>query len=260
MTGTALYMLHLPVDTRRLLAFAGARHADTGYRLHALFAALFGPAAPKPFAISGTAGTGGNGDPACLPVLAYSSQPLGALQSVAQGTAVPSAYGAVRWEEAADKPMPIRFPTGLVLGFTVRACPVVRLARGAAGRPDGHGKRPGAEVDAFIAALDRAESGGVVDREEIYRRWLEEQLGRDGGAEIRSLRIEALRRSPVFRQGSVPDRARADKRSGRSFDRPDVSFSGLIAITAPDAFAARLARGIGRHRAFGFGMLLLRPA
>ena len=35
---------------------------------------------------------------------------------------------------------------------------------------------------------------------------------------------------------------------------------GTLTVGDPDAFSRLLARGIGRHRAFGFGMLLLRPA
>ena len=42
--------------------------------------------------------------------------------------------------------------------------------------------------------------------------------------------------------------------------RPDVTFRGTLQVTDPDRFHALLARGVGRHRAFGFGMLLLRPA
>jgi CRISPR system Cascade subunit CasE len=37
-------------------------------------------------------------------------------------------------------------------------------------------------------------------------------------------------------------------------------FSGLLQVEDAAAFTALLARGIGRHRAFGFGMLLLKPA
>jgi CRISPR system Cascade subunit CasE len=33
----------------------------------------------------------------------------------------------------------------------------------------------------------------------------------------------------------------------------------MLEVTEPETFAVGLARGIGRHRAFGFGMLLLRP-
>ena len=35
---------------------------------------------------------------------------------------------------------------------------------------------------------------------------------------------------------------------------------GVLTITDSEAFASTLAQGIGRHRSYGFGMLLLRPA
>jgi len=33
---------------------------------------------------------------------------------------------------------------------------------------------------------------------------------------------------------------------------------GTLSVRDPEAFAAALAAGVGRHKAFGFGMLLLR--
>jgi CRISPR system Cascade subunit CasE len=41
---------------------------------------------------------------------------------------------------------------------------------------------------------------------------------------------------------------------------PDATFEGRLQIGDPQAFAELVARGVGRYRAFGFGMLLLRPA
>jgi len=41
---------------------------------------------------------------------------------------------------------------------------------------------------------------------------------------------------------------------------PDAVFKGVLQIHDADAFNRLLRRGIGRHRAFGFGMLLLKPA
>ena len=35
---------------------------------------------------------------------------------------------------------------------------------------------------------------------------------------------------------------------------------GVLTITDGGAFASLLARGVGRHRAYGYGMMLLRPA
>jgi CRISPR system Cascade subunit CasE len=36
-------------------------------------------------------------------------------------------------------------------------------------------------------------------------------------------------------------------------------FSGQLQVNDGDAFARLVTSGIGRHRSFGFGMLLLRP-
>ena len=41
---------------------------------------------------------------------------------------------------------------------------------------------------------------------------------------------------------------------------PDAVMRGSITVTEPSGFSDLVARGIGRHRAYGYGMLLLRPA
>lgn len=275
--GGRLHMLHLPVDARRLFAFArdqglaaGRLREDTGYHLHALFAALFGPLAPRPFALPRPVGAG-RGDPARLPVLAYSARPLAELRDWADGFALPAVHRAVVWDDAADKPMPRRFPAGLVLGFELRACPVVRLGRGATA------KAPGCEVDAYLAALDAAlgaagedaaapgrrpgQPGWIdLDRAGIYRDWLAARIAASGCAVPRAIHLVALRRTTVVRRGRRPDGAEDPARPVRPMERPEAVFSGLLEVTAPEAFTGWLGRGIGRHRAFGFGMLLLRPA
>jgi CRISPR system Cascade subunit CasE len=54
-------------------------------------------------------------------------------------------------------------------------------------------------------------------------------------------------------------RRRGREDAGR-IERPNAVLEGTLTVGDPDAFARLLARGIGRHRAFGFGMLLLKPA
>jgi CRISPR system Cascade subunit CasE len=46
---------------------------------------------------------------------------------------------------------------------------------------------------------------------------------------------------------------------GARIERPNAVLEGHLMVRDPVAFRALLARGVGRHRAFGFGMLLLRP-
>lgn len=86
----------------------------------------------------------------------------------------------------------------------------------------------------------------------MYRDWLARHLAA-GGVEPERLALDSFRLSGTQRRGS--DRALHHLRRG-----PDALFSGVLRVADPDAFAALLARGVGRHRAFGYGMLLLRPA
>ena len=134
----SLVMLHLPVATRAVLAAGrghrlvdGAWSVDPGYLLHALFARLFGNAAPKPFDIQESAGDMGE----TLPVLAYAAHDHRALATRASA----NGSDAVDWDRAGSKPMPA-FAAGQALGFRVRVCPVLRVGK--------HHPRfaPGAEV------------------------------------------------------------------------------------------------------------------
>ena len=66
-------------------------------------------------------------------------------------------------------------------------------------------------------------------------------------AEVTQTRIVRFERSAAIRNGL--------RREG-----PDVTFHGELVIRDGDALAERLARGVGRHAAYGYGMLLLRPS
>lgn len=88
----------------------------------------------------------------------------------------------------------------------------------------------------------------------MYLRWLEAELGRKGAARCLVGRMTAFRLiKPVRRNGGKP------KQIKRGW-WPDATMEGLLEVQRPEAFAELMARGCGRHRAFGFGMLLLRPA
>jgi len=84
----------------------------------------------------------------------------------------------------------------------------------------------------------------------VYRDWLVRQLAA-GGAVAETVSLDAIRRTRVVRRGR--------DRTLSAPEGPDVTASGVLHVAEPDLFVALLARGVGRHRAFGFGMLLLRP-
>jgi CRISPR system Cascade subunit CasE len=250
---SSLHLVRLGIDAQKLYAFArrsgaAAREYDEGYAVHAMLAALFdhgvgdgGRLAPKPFHIAGSAGRR-------LDVLGYASIDHLGLRERASAFADPMAWGVCDLEGAVSKPMPEVFPTGRRLGFFVRACPVRRIAK------CGPMTRARAEVDAFLAKAWEVGPNVALSREDVYRDWLSEELAKEDAAKVVEVAVEA------FRLGRLHRRSQGEERKGHRTERPDVGFSGVLEVVDPARFAARLARGVGRHRTFGFGMLLLRPA
>lgn len=269
-----LHLLRLSIDPAGLARFARmlkiGDEDDHGYRLHALFAGLWGDDMPAPWLFD-QARQGPD-----LTVWGYATRPWDELRQLAQyrcrdprsadiDERLPNQMqAALAWDACASKPMPA-LAAGRRLGFDLRACATIRLSRDLPGIPANaeHGavvsRKAGDEVDAWTAeALRRSLSGqpvhmGDIDPVEIYRGWLSAALGRLGGFTIDELRICGHRRVSVLRK----DHARGGRRETQL---PEVHASGTCRVTDPAAFATALARGVGRHRAFGFGMMLLRPA
>jgi len=238
-------MLRVELDTARLFEL-GRRHqislrdADMGYLVHCQLAALFGDLAPRPFAIVGSPGRR-------LSVLAYSSRADNDLRAHAEAYSDPTAYAACDWQVFASKPMPSEWKEGQVVGFETKVCPVIRKANASERR------REGAEVDAFLAKCWEVGDASVpVDRASVYRDWLRAQLERSGGARLREAKLERFQRERVLR------RTQGDVRCGQRCELPDATLCGTLEVADPMKFRTLLARGVGRHRAFGFGMLLLR--
>ncbi len=160
-------------------------------------------------------------------------------------------------ENIDSKPMPSEWQSGKRLGFEVRVRPVVRLERDTSRIPphiqrsfkEG-GLRPGKECDAFLWKAIQHSKGEMQDsREQVYREWLAKQFDGRGGARLESATLQSFQRSRAVR-----------KRHSRHSEGPDALMRGNLIVTDGDAFAKLLANGVGRHRAYGYGMLLLRPA
>ena len=139
-----------------------------------------------------------------------------------------------------------------MLGFEVRLRPTVRAAKG--------------ERDAFLHAVEQAQ-GARLQREAVYVQWLREHLApREGAAReawqgavdlLNDVHLVGYQRQQVVRRTQA---AGGEARRGRVSDGPDALLKGHLRVVDPVSFAHLLARGIGRHRAFGFGMLLLSRA
>jgi CRISPR system Cascade subunit CasE len=238
-----LFMLRAEFDQPALMRFASRaglalRIADGGYLLHAALRALFGDAAPKPFVVRDRRARG-------LTLLGYAACDHRELADRARGLADPLAVAAIDFDSICSKLMPAEWRAGAVYRFEARVCPVIRLS----GRRDAS---PPRETDAFIHRCLRAGPDVPVDREEVYREWLVAETGRSGAARLREARLVRFHRQRLARR----DRSGVDARL-RSCERPDATLAGTLEVAQPGAFAALIRRGLGRHRAFGFGMLLL---
>lgn len=251
-----LHMAQLDLDVSHLMGVArdrgwSGRHLrwdDLGYLVHQQLAALFQGASPQPFRAVAQRGR-------WLTVLGYTSAEDEQLRRHADEFGPPAERQACRLDALRTKPMPSSlFQAGRQLGFEVRVCPVVRLARAVSttwcGRPRTF--RAGAELDAYLCR--RYLHGEENSREDVYVDWLRHRLA--GAAGLHDARLSAFRRVRTLRQGR---RNGNGKRKPTVSERPDALITGTLEVQEPDPFRALMSRGIGRHRAFGFGMLLLRP-
>lgn len=240
----SLHMLEMHFDSRRLFQLAARpalmhRTFDLGYLVHCALREVFEHAAPSPFALM-------ESQAARLPVLGYAGvSALELTNGNLRRRALAESLG-LDWDSLRSKGMPNGFRQGQQLRFHVRACPVIRKSRGS------QAYRFGAELDVFLAEVERAGKEVLLDRQTVYARWLESQITRSKAAACQSVHLISMQMTEFLRRDA--------NREIRSIARPDVTFDGSLRVIEPDLFFALVRRGIGRHRAFGFGMMLLRRA
>ena len=237
-----LFILEIPLDPAALTRFLYAQElihpygdADIGYGAHAWLKAAFGRNAPKPFRVFVK-----NGRPPR--VLAYSAYSAEALGECLSNFADPGVYAVCHPELMAGRTMPV-LQAGRRLDFEVLCCPIARKSR------------TGREKDLFLVKGDHDGPGSArLDRAEIYGGWLRDRL--IPAAQVLDVRLEGFRLVRQTRRagpGGRPNRKKV------YLTRPHVLLRGKCAVQDSEGFMNLLAKGVGRHRAFGYGMLLLRP-
>ncbi len=250
-----LHLLHAPLDMRALSRWGGERGLlrrgffDHGYALHVLLAALFGKGALQPFRLFSSERRRAGA------LYAYSRVAAPELRAMADAVGPPDCLEVLDPERLRAKPMRSSFDRSQTLGFDLRLRPVRRVRRNLAesGRPFSKG----GEVDVYRLELLRrfpslpskeAESSDErrdLTRQAVYTSWLAERFG--DAAAVDDCSLTSFRRTRVVRG-----------KSG-SPEGPDAVLHGTLTVKDEAAFSRFLDRGIGRHRAYGYGMLLLRP-
>lgn len=272
----ALHLLYVPVRLSALARYVGHRGwtarrdrdgreidagFDSGRALHHILDETFGPSALKPFRIVAPR----NRDRAT--VYAYTRLSKDALLTRVAETAMPEVASGRILDllELETKPMPTDWLAGKRLGFDLRVRPVVRIRKPLPNpRPGVKAYKEGSEVDAYVAEAQKDHPEGRPrlvdgvpmasamveagrDRAAVYRDWLAARLDRSAELDYDRTEMVSFARTRV-------------SRSSASVEGPDATFHGEFTIADPASFNALLARGVGRHLSFGYGMLLLRPA
>jgi CRISPR system Cascade subunit CasE len=243
-----LQMVRAEISVRDFHRWMGSKRLqDPDHAMHCLLTECFGKGlAPKPFRL-------------VMPrdwskgvLYGYGQAGAEELREAAGICAEPLQARIMPADKLDSKAMPTEWVPSKRLGFETRIRPMVRSRQAPWGTTDKHGRRKGEECDAFLQeAVAHPEKGGMQrSREEVYAQWLSDQLERRGGAELEpgQTKLVSFQRTRSFR-----------KLHGHYVEGPDAVMRGVLIITDPTAFAGLLTRGIGRHRAYGFGMLLLRP-
>ena len=237
-----LHLIDIPIDLNCLHRWGQGRglvhrgYLDEGLALHHLLGECFGRAILQPFRLM-VAREGRQGN-----VYGYSAQNGVALSQIAYAVATPALLDVITPEKMKSIPRPVStWHMGQKLGFDLRLRPVVRLVQPLEYK--GKRFRVGAEVDAW---LSHVLTGGKSDREALYLAWLEARLGEAATLDRQSSRMARFRRSKAVR-------------GGRIAEGPEVVIHGTLVVRDPSVFATKLTSGIGRHKSYGYGMLLLRP-
>lgn len=267
MTGR-LSLVHLPLSLRALAEESDDRGwmqrrrrdgrlaeigFDEGRALHHLLAETFGPGALQPYRLL----TPPRGERASL--YAYSQADPDELRRISEEIAPPQVSEILELERLRTKEMPSDWPAGRRIGFDLRFRPTVRL-RTPLPNPRDAAKpySAGAELDAFFVeavrdhpdaapSIARDGSSGMAvaerSRETVYRDWLAARLA--PALAIESFRLARFARTRV-------------RRAGTAIEGPDAIGHGTAVVQDGAVLAEKLAGGVGRHKAYGYGMLLLR--
>lgn len=230
--------------------YKGRRAHDVSYRLHAAVASAFAvddSPAKTPFSCYSVdeqrrrRWTQKDRD-RHVPILAY------ALESTWREAQAQTANSA----SVEVKAMPF-LASGQKLAFQIRACPTVRTRADKDGCYKSNGTRNKLRV---LDAWQHAKiTNPNITADEAYASWLRAKLA--GAAHLPGASDDDTPETILIVERSTQRVYRKNLKGKLAL--PNVLFKGVLTVTDADQFNALVARGIGRQRAFGFGMLLLRP-
>ena len=199
-------------------------------------------------------------------LLGYCQSDQDSLREIISIVADPLQSRIIRPETIDEKPMPPEWIEGKRLGFEVRVRPTKRTKKFRT-----HG--PKVEKDVYVSELDKPVAMRRP-RTEVYAEWLDERCRIKGGAIIHpeSVRLGSYRQTKAVRiprtwgiMGPEAVMFSLPMVTVTVVDRtwgimgPEAVMYGTLTITDGDKFAELVSGGVGRHKPYGYGMILLRP-
>ena len=227
----AIRLMSATVYPRRLNRWAAQiRVREHDRKLHSLVYETFGREhAPKPFHLQQTAGD--ESEEATL--LAYTTLDQEELREAARSEQSMALAAVMPPDLIATTATPERWTKGARLRFMVRV------------RPTRRSGKTGRQIERDVY---RNEEG--ITRAEAYCAWIAGLMKQQGGTEV-------VPESMVMSSFTLQQTRR--KHRGPRFSGPDATIKGVLEVRDPDLFSDLLSRGLGRHRAYGYGMLLVAP-
>ncbi|WP_170143632.1 type I-E CRISPR-associated protein Cas6/Cse3/CasE [Brockia lithotrophica] len=226
---------------------------DLGYGIHTWLVSAFGSLSPKPWRLFTTRGRPPK-------ILGYALHDAKDLREHLLAYAAPGTMRVLLQSDPEtsilSKPMP-RFLPGKSLAYEVLTVPVVRKTTV---DEDGEERGKTVEKDLFLHHVEKHGGRAQESRAEVYGKWVRDLLEREfpetkkRAVDVHDARLEGFRlvRQVRYTHGEMRNRSR--------ILRPQALIRGELTVRDPDTFSLLLEKGVGRHKAFGYGMLLLRPA
>ena len=218
-------VIDLPAALRATPHLTHAGRGDESLVVKTVLTEAFGGAVLRPWRILGQHGQHGQH----LTVLGYTDGVTAETLRQRVELALPALQTAVSVVGSAPLAEP---ELGRVFRFRLRCIPLISVT-GARTR------------DAYTYACTQAGSAQGIDRAEVYARYVQERLP---GATLTETRLDG------FQLVSMVRRQQQGWKTGRF---PLAELSGVLTVDDPAAFLGPLSTGIGRMRAYGFGLLRL---
>lgn len=250
----SLNMICLDLNLRALSIWGHQRRLgdDPGYLVHAATRKIFGELGPQPFLVQSEQSR----------VLGYTPADEAFLRQCLENfrsdegsdSLLPAVFNL---PEICSRVMPEQWSKGSRYRFSVYCRPTIRRGK--------------VESDVWLMknyfACEEAKKNGTFDGtihefrqlhkgeiEETYRQWLQRRFA--PAAELRNVVITGSRSSYLTTRSAKDHRGAPTHSERRSY--PETMFVGELCVTESQAFERLVRHGVGRHCAFGFGMLLLK--